>query len=451
MKLKTTIQIIILAIIPVFFTHSCSSQLDEIKPANSVAQNDIGSSDIVTLRNGMYSLLEDFSFDYWYDFDVRAVNFKGGPGFTISGDPVNMRPSDSDLYNRWSKSYITLNKINFLIKVIEGSPDSANFNTTKGEALYARALIYYYLVTRWGGVPILTSQTYEVIPRSTESQVWTQIKNDLLQAESLVAGPSNTSFYITKPAVWALQARVFLATGQKTDAVTYCDKILALNNYTISSDTDSFSAIWSAGGASKEIIFALANNNSSNPHLFYQSVNDIDGSWNYSATDQIFNNLYSNSPLAMGDKRKAAVFSSASTRIIKFPNGVNGQQLAPTSNANFTPIVISRISEIYLIKAEAQGGGSSSAATLTSYFAARYAVPPSQSVISALSPIEFQNMILDERQREFYGEGFRWYDIKRTGRTDLLTTLAGRTYLLYYPIPQLEIDLGGYTQNPGYN
>ena len=65
--------------------------------------------------------------------------------------------------------------------------------------------------------------------------------------------------------------------------------------------------------------------------------------------------------------------------------------------------------------------------------------------------MEFQNLILDERQREFYGEGYRWFDIKRTKRLDLLPSLNGRDYLLYYPIPQLEIDLAKYTQNLGYN
>lgn len=450
MKLKIIIQTIILSVLSLSAI-SCNRQLDEIKPANAVSQNNISNSDILTLRNGMYSLLEDFTFDYWFDFDVRAVNFKGGPGFTISGDPINMRPSDSDLYSRWTKAYTTLNKVNFLLKVIENSPNSANFNSVKGEALYARALIYYYLVTRWGGVPILTSQTYAIVPRSTEDNVWSQIKNDLSQAENLVATSTTSPFYISAAGVWALQARVFLARGEKANAIAYCDKILALNKYNISTDANSYSSIWSAGGASKEIIFALANNNSSNTHLFYQAVNDIDGSWNYSATTNIYNNLYSDNTLATGDKRKAAIFTSTNTRIIKFPNGVNGQQLASTSNTNFTPIVISRISEIYLIKAEAQGAGVNAANTLSTYFTARYTTAPSQTTIASLSASDFQNMILDERQREFYGEGFRWYDIKRTGRLDLFTTLAGRNYLLYYPIPQTEIDLAGYTQNTGYN
>jgi hypothetical protein len=71
--------------------------------------------------------------------------------------------------------------------------------------------------------------------------------------------------------------------------------------------------------------------------------------------------------------------------------------------------------------------------------------------VATLNSTDFQNLILDERQREFYGEGFRWYDIKRTNRLDLLPSIVNRNYLLYYPIPQVEIDLAKYIQNPSYN
>ena len=67
---------------------------------------------------------------------------------------------------------------------------------------------------------------------------------------------------------------------------------------------------------------------------------------------------------------------------------------------------------------------------------------------------EFQNLILDENNREFFGEGRRWFDIKRTRRTDLYSSFPENgDYLLYWPIPQDEIDLVGkdvYPQNKGY-
>lgn len=83
----------------------------------------------------------------------------------------------------------------------------------------------------------------------------------------------------------------------------------------------------------------------------------------------------------------------------------------------------------------------------------RYDETLSEDEIKALSDRDWQDLILDERRREFYAEGMRWQDIKRTKRYDLLETLDGRTYLMYYPIPQDEIDIAGkeaYPQNEGY-
>ena len=70
------------------------------------------------------------------------------------------------------------------------------------------------------------------------------------------------------------------------------------------------------------------------------------------------------------------------------------------------------------------------------------------------------DMILDERAREFMGEGLRWYDLKRTGklieRAKAMNPWVGdlnfiQDYHLLRPIPLKEIDLAsGLSQNPGY-
>ena len=70
-------------------------------------------------------------------------------------------------------------------------------------------------------------------------------------------------------------------------------------------------------------------------------------------------------------------------------------------------------------------------------------------------------MILDERAREFMGEGLRWYDLKRTGtlisRSKAFNPWIGAlNYIQEYhylrPIPLSEIDLAtnDVSQNPGY-
>jgi hypothetical protein len=69
------------------------------------------------------------------------------------------------------------------------------------------------------------------------------------------------------------------------------------------------------------------------------------------------------------------------------------------------------------------------------------------------------DFLLDERGRELFGEGHRWWDLTRTGtlvdRVKLHNVEAAgniQDYHVLRPIPQTQIDrtIGGYQQNPGY-
>ena len=183
--------------------------------------------------------------------------------------------------------------------------------------------------------------------------------------------------------------------------------------------------------------------------VLYDMVNDIDGSWSYAPAIDCYNNLYADKLEKTGDIRAKAVFGNEDLRIIKFPNGQAGQFITNPA-PNRSPLIVTRIAEMHLIKAEAQKNTPQGKQTLTDFMGTRYA---SVNLPATLTDREFQDIILDERHREFYGEGFRWYDLKRTNRLDLFKTLNGRNYLMYFPVPQNEIDLAGkdkYPQNEGY-
>lgn len=447
----------ILIIMIAFLSGSCSKDLDNILPKNAISQDQLKDSDIGKLRNGVYSSVETGMFNFAFDFDLRADNYRGGPGFSLV-DPVNMNPSDAGILSLWRNAYNRIADINFLLESLDKSPiQSGLVQTYRGEALYFRGLMYYQLVTRWGGVPLLTSRTFNVVQRATEAQVWQQIKDDLTTAENLLPNFSN-KFFVSKQATQALLARVYLANNDKPNALVYADKVITYGtvtttNFSLATDANGYATNFIANTPSREVIFAFINNNANSNKLFYQRLNDVDPTWDYSPAINLFNNLYANAtiPTRTGDRRRTAVFSTDNTRLIKFPNGRSGQQLVTTTNANFTPVMVTRFSEMYLIKAEALGAGAAAEAALVPYFNVRYATSPVVGTVATLNSTDFQNLILDERQREFYGEGFRWYDIKRTNRLDLLPSIVNRNYLLYYPIPQVEIDLAKYIQNPSYN
>lgn len=428
---------------------SCSNMLDDIRPKDKIPQDQLTESDLSKLLNGVYAEMEEFVFKFYMDGDVKGENFKAGPGFSLN-DPMLMAPSSSDVLGKWQKSFTTLKQVNFLVENFEasGNTDSQLVRQVGGTAYYFRALIYYNLVTRWGGVPILRKRTYDIVPISPETDVWNFILEDLEKAESLLPGFTDR-FYVSLSACEALYAKVYLALKEYGKAETYASKVLANSSFALSATSEDYATSFVSNTTNKEVVFALANKRNSSLLLFYQTVNDIDPTWDYSPSADCYENLYKDTSLKKGDIRAKAVFSDDDSRVIKFPNGSTGQ-LVVNEQPSQTPIVVTRIAEMYLIKAEAQGAVNG-LPTLKDFMSKRYAeVNPA----STLTDKEFQDQILDERHRELYGEGQRWYDLKRTNRLDLFQSLNGRNYLMYFPVPQSEIDLAGkenYPQNDGYN
>lgn len=111
--------------------------------------------------------------------------------------------------------------------------------------------------------------------------------------------------------------------------------------------------------------------------------------------------------------------------------------------------VIYRLADVYLMKAEAQfrGGNATAAQTTINLVRAKRGATPLTGTLTAAQ-------ILDERQREFYWDGWRRMDEIRFG-----TFLAPRTLkptasdpkYLYFPIPTGALAVNpNLTQNPGY-
>jgi hypothetical protein len=143
-------------------------------------------------------------------------------------------------------------------------------------------------------------------------------------------------------------------------------------------------------------------------------------------------------------------------------------------------VFVMRSAEAYLIAAEAivKGASGGSRASASDYYneTVNRAVGASNTANMASNPTSLTSletksyrasgavtidMILDERAREFMGEGLRWYDLKRTEklleRAKSMNPWVGDTNLLedYHqlrPIPLNEIDLSSneVSQNPGY-
>jgi hypothetical protein len=172
----------------------------------------------------------------------------------------------------------------------------------------------------------------------------------------------------------------------------------------------------------------------------------------------------------------------------------NGAGLGQPNAGSTRPFNIAKFSELYFIAAEAAAKGATtvagkSALDLINVIRARAGkwrydnngdsekIQDNSAEMIAATPATIDiNYILAERSREYYGEGYRWYDLVRTQKwaelsstyriggsgigdhTPATITRSIEPYQYLRPIPQGQIDGMEMTadekaayQNPGYN
>ena len=152
-------------------------------------------------------------------------------------------------------------------------------------------------------------------------------------------------------------------------------------------------------------------------------------------------------------------FSTISFNASQLKGNDNGWSVAKygTADQDNNNVVVSRLPEMYLIRAEArtqQGNvtGAGSAQEDINVLRARANAP----LVTSATQNQMIQLIEDERVYELAYEGHRWYDLVRTGRAkDVMSAFSPnwKDQFELWPIPQREIltnpALAG-SQNPGY-
>jgi hypothetical protein len=137
--------------------------------------------------------------------------------------------TDLNVAGLWSLAYNSILRTNNIINSPIAS--SANVNQYKGEAYALRAMSYFTLIRYFArpytdspgglGVPIVTVYDPDLKPaRNTTAEVYTLILADLAQAFNLMGTTFTNSSQFSKYVARALQAKVYLTMGDKTNAKT---------------------------------------------------------------------------------------------------------------------------------------------------------------------------------------------------------------------------------------
>src|SRR5687767_13465358 len=184
-------------IVAVFFLGLTACEKLDVPPLNVVQDKDIftNESGISAYMARIYSRLpiEDFKYSPTISFNAFVTgSFSGLTGEALSRD----MPSTRETFNYWADAYTVIRECNYFMEVLPTY--ASNFtgnqvNNWLGEVRFLRAVTYFALVKRYGGVPIvntllakpgqtiseLTATVEELkIPRSSEEKVYDAIAED---------------------------------------------------------------------------------------------------------------------------------------------------------------------------------------------------------------------------------------------------------------------------------
>ncbi|MEO8415835.1 MAG: RagB/SusD family nutrient uptake outer membrane protein [Ginsengibacter sp.] len=219
---------------------SCKKGYLDIAPMNVVQDKDLFSNEagMAVYLSRIYSQMpfEDFKYSPARQFfDDWLVTPGANEGASLGRDAGTAMTSEGWARNGpyWGRAFNLLRDANYLI---ENLPDyKSNFsqeiyNHYIGEGYFARAMVFYALAKRYGGMPLVTSvlKYPEVsadkleIPRSTEEETWNQVLSDFDSAIIMLSPVSPKRGYANK----------YVAYGFKSEAMLFAGSVAKYNKIT---------------------------------------------------------------------------------------------------------------------------------------------------------------------------------------------------------------------------
>jgi starch-binding outer membrane protein, SusD/RagB family len=459
---------------------SCKKEFLDVKPTNAGdAETAIQTAaDAKVMINGLMSKMT--SSDYYGRNFILYGDVKGGD-LTISSQgrgldalyTFNHSKSSNNYSGFWNQIYHCLLQANNIITNIDrlkAAGTTENFDSYKGQALTARALMLFDLVRLYGkpytqdktsyGVPNIT-QPLEASAQPLRASVeenYTQILKDLKEAEPLLS-KSKSNGYLNYYGNKAIQARVYLTMAKYTEALSAAQEIIASNVYKLYSNTEWVPS-WKTQFGSESIfelgIFPSESDLGSSSLGFYlrrkQHGSNQALGW-FMASDYFLNRLKQDA----NDVRWGVMSAdeSSTTRLGASYKHSGSITLEGDGKGSSTAVNIKviRVSEIYLIAAEAAYYSDKTlAANYLNQIRKR-----SPTLAAATATTITLDMIMEERSKELFTEGQRFFDMLRLNQQITFNDDFGsitvpsrpktidRTFQkVILPIPQDEINA-----NPG--
>lgn len=483
---------------------SCESELEIVSPSELTAAGFWDTEEgAITAHTGLYANLRSSASNMWKLGEMRS-DIWGGRTYESAAD-LNLIESNISATNApfggWADFYSRIHRINdFLINVPNITfANEADKNHLLGQAYGLRAYYYYTMLKTWGDVPIILEPLTDVDPsslsraRSPQAEVMNVIKSDI--AASLSAFGSDNGFYQERKIFWskaatlALKGDVFIWSGKLlgggaadfTEAKTALEQIASFG---ISLEID-IANLWGVDKEdNNEFIFAIdykrdeasnvynsltGRSTEINPQFDDMGASMIDfviaGANRYGQHEKTILLLDDND-----DSRKEATF----IRLYIDDNGGSGYptymepayfgsifnkflgRVDGTDRIFENDVPIYRYADVVLMIAEAKNGiGEDPSGEINKIRARAYGANFDFATHGYVNgtQIENTNAILNERYKEFIGEGKRWWDLRRAGDDFVFQEVkyVDQAYQLLLPITNDMIGRNPLlVQTPGY-
>lgn len=393
-----------------------------------------------TTRNGndfggRYQIYNEIKADNWINAGANSVT-----GYQTWGETVNS--TSSEVLNLWNQAYHAINYCNLFIDGMATYGNKVVSTTLStnyiAEAKFLRALNYYALLEMYcqpyavnngtsPGLPLRltgnsTSGNYDLAP-STVAQVYEQIIADLKDAEAglplTYADATTITTRAHRNTAIALKTRVYLSMQQYTNVITEANKIVSANApftattgvanalqpkiatvFTTYTTTESvfsfpFNATNETPGTQNPLGYYFYNNGKAGVAEYYLNPSGVIADANWKSTDQ----------------RRAFIYSSTintNKYLSKFPQ--------PSPWPDWAPVI--RYAEVLLNLAEARVRSTNTLDPQA--IALLNAIRGRSDASTVFTPASFPGgapdliaAIMEERNIELLGEGFKWADLWR--------------------------------------
>lgn len=488
-------------LVAVLLMTACNKQLD-ITPETYVSPEDLYKDEQGAIAGvtGIYRKMMDLnSGDYYFLGIVGTDEGKTSSfvptwgGYWQHYDGINSYNSLLSAQNQlvqgaWNTLYKGIVNANTAIKYIPSSSAGTPVkNRLLGEAKFFRAVFYFKLVQFWGGVPLPTEVSDPEAdakggkPRSSEDDVYKLIIEDLQFASANLQSKGVAEVgRVNKEAAQTLLGKVYLTRKDYANAKSTLEPLMNVSNVGL---LDNYADLFlEVNENNKESLFEVQYTNENNNTN--GQANTL-GGWHISNTKPgggghvvIPTDYYSNS-FESGDERKDASirykfydangnevdyswWADVGKPHVKKYDITEGKSL--NGGLSSRNLYFLRYADAVLMYAETLNelSQTSDALAFLNKIRNRAKLANWETVLGhAPTQPEMRDELLKERMRELGFEGWRWCDLKRTGKLidqtktynpDATAYITQKNLLL--PISAREFELNRSLQpgdqNPGF-